>query len=286
MAILINGMKGLGDNIYQRAFIKKMGKVWIDTPWPEIYEDLPVKFVSTRTTLRTQNKNISKQPRDRFDRFPGGPMKSVSYGSMPIMKGLELKFKFQPAELDLPDYDESPVEGDYVVIRPVTLRREWQAETRNPLPEYIEQSAQILMEQGIKVVSVADLEDGEEWIVGNEPYSDVKFHKGELSVKQLLALIKNAKLVIGGIGWIVPACIAYKTPAWIVCGGNGAWNHPNQITSEQMDLSSIDFIFPDNYCMCASKAHNCDKKITGYRDKFRSYLASRDWDWVSSKGAD
>lgn len=287
MAILINGMKGLGDNIYQRAFIKKMGKVWIDTPWPEIYEDLTnVNFVHTRTNLRTQSKNLDKQSKDRFSMFPGGQTKRVHYGADNIIKGLENAFGFAPGDFDLPDFGDSIIEGQYAVIRPVTIRKEWSAETRNPLPEYIEEAANILKETGIKIISVADIDGINEWIVGNEPYADIKYHNGELGIRELLSLIQNAALVVSPIGWAVPACIAAKTPAWIVCGGNGALNHPNHITHESMDLSNIDFILPDNYCMCASKAHNCDKKITGYRDKFRSYLASRDWDRVSSKGAD
>ena len=45
--MIVRGMKGLGDNIYQRAFVKRLpGPVYLETPWPELYEDLPgVKFV-------------------------------------------------------------------------------------------------------------------------------------------------------------------------------------------------------------------------------------------------
>lgn len=284
MAILINGMKGLGDNVYQRAFVKQLGKVWIDTPWPEIYEDLPnVNFVHSRTNLRTQAKNISKQHMERFSNFPGGTVKSVHYGVNNIIKGLEQSFGIAPGEFDLPDFGESPVEGEYAVIRPVTIRKEWVAETRNPLPEYIEQAANILKEKGVKIVSVADVDGVNEWIIGNEPYADIKYHSGELGIKELLSLVQHASLVVSPIGWAVPACIAAKTPAWIVCGGNGGYNHPSHITDERMDLSNIEFAIPDNMCMCTLKAHNCDKKITGHSDKFRAYLASRDWGRVSSK---
>lgn len=287
MALLINGMKGLGDNIYQRAFVKNLGKVWLDTPWPELYEGLTnVSFVHSRTTLRTQKKNIARQSSGVFKNFPGGTVKAIRYGNENIIEGMTKAFGVRCSKLDLPDYGMPPVDGEYAVIRPVTLRKEWMAETRNPLPEYMEQAAEELREAGIKVVSVADLQQGEEWIVGNEPYADAKFHKGELGVRQLLSLIKNASLVVGGVGWIVPACIAYQTPAYIVCGGNGGWNHPNHITHQSMNLTNIKFELPDNFCMCATKAHDCDKKITGYRDKFRAYLASRDWGRLSPTGTD
>ena len=56
-------MKGLGDNIYQRAFVKEYVKkhrnISLDTPWPEIYKDIPnVNFIRPQTNLRTQSKNI------------------------------------------------------------------------------------------------------------------------------------------------------------------------------------------------------------------------------------
>lgn len=285
MATMIHSMKGLGDNIYQRAFVKKYSKVWIDTPWPELYQDIQgVNFIQPKTILRTQFKNIDRQDKRIYSRFPGGTMKSIKYGLDNIIEGMAKAFGFPPDEFDLPDFGESPVSGEYALIRPVTLRSEWMAESRNPLPQYIVEASLELRSAGIKIVSVADLEKGQEWIVGGKPYADIEFHKGELDVKQLMALTKNASLVVGGIGWIVPACVAYKQHAWIICGGNGGFNHPSHITHECMDLSRINFVMPDNFCMCSRKDHNCDKTITGHRNKFRAYLASRGWDRISPQG--
>ena len=60
--IAIRGMAGLGDNIFQRAFIKSLVKsqeVLLETPWPELYQDLPnIKFIKPNTRLRTQAKNL------------------------------------------------------------------------------------------------------------------------------------------------------------------------------------------------------------------------------------
>ena len=57
--IYIAGMMGLGDNIYQRSFIKLLdGDIYLRTPWPEIYKDLRNVFpVKSETILRTQRKN-------------------------------------------------------------------------------------------------------------------------------------------------------------------------------------------------------------------------------------
>ena len=56
-ALLIRGQWGLGDNILGRAFIKELAKVhtlYLETPWPEIYSDLEVRFVRGQRNLRTQ----------------------------------------------------------------------------------------------------------------------------------------------------------------------------------------------------------------------------------------
>jgi hypothetical protein len=279
-------MKGLGDNIYCRALVKQIGMAYVDTPWPELYEDLPVKFCQSRTALRTQAKNLARQPQGRFERYPGGEIKSIKYGREGIIPGMEDCFGVEFKSIDLPSFNESPVDGRYAVIRPATLRSEWKATSRNPNPDYICEAAEELRKKGITVVSVADLEDGKEWIVGEEPYSDIKFHKGELNVKQLLSLVENSWLVVGGVGWIVPACIAYNVESWIIYGGYGSYNHPEKLTHPLMDLSKQHYILPDNFCLCDSREHVCGKKITGHRDKFRAYLASRGWDRVSSKRAD
>jgi hypothetical protein len=55
--LFIEGMLGMGDNIYQRAFVKQLpAGTYIRTAWPELYEDLPVLPVRSFTTLRTQRK--------------------------------------------------------------------------------------------------------------------------------------------------------------------------------------------------------------------------------------
>lgn len=55
--IYIDGMLGMGDTIYQRAFVKQLpAGTFIKTAWPELYEDLPVNAVRSDTALRTQRK--------------------------------------------------------------------------------------------------------------------------------------------------------------------------------------------------------------------------------------
>lgn len=43
--VLVQGMHGLGDGIYQRAFLRNLPGAYVETPWPELYADLDVKPV-------------------------------------------------------------------------------------------------------------------------------------------------------------------------------------------------------------------------------------------------
>ena len=269
--MIIHGMRGLGDNLFMRPFIKALPKpVYLDTPWPEIYAGIDgVHFIRPQTNLRTQAKNIARHttwtmPPTRQ------PTRQIRYGTEGIIPGMIASFGVMPGEFDLPPLPPSPESGQYVVVRPATVRSEWRADTRNPDPWYIALAAVEAMKRGYRVICVADLEDGKEWLEGiHPPPADVYHLKGELPVEQLLALVKGAAAVIGGIGWIVPAALAAKVPAWIICGGQGGFNSPQQICPPG---STITFAVPDNFCRCRLKQHNCDKRISDYDSKLTAWV--------------
>ena len=63
-SLLIRGQWGLGDNIFARPIVRAcVAKydVWLETPWPELFEDLPIRFVAARRDLRTQMRNVARQ---------------------------------------------------------------------------------------------------------------------------------------------------------------------------------------------------------------------------------
>lgn len=267
--MIIHSMKGLGDNIYQRAFLKNMpGTIYLDTPWPELVADLPhVQCVKPQTNLRTQAKNIARHTTWRMPPTKQ-PARHIRYGTEGIIPGMIASFGVMPGAFDLPPLPPSPEKGKYVVVRPATVRSEWRADTRNPDPFYIDAACREAGRRGYRVVSVADLVEGVEWPVGQLPYARVKYHKGELPVEQLLSLVANAAAVIGGIGWLVPAALSAKVPAWIICGGQGGFNAPELICPAE---STITFAVPDNFCRCKLKQHNCDKRISNYDSKLATW---------------
>jgi hypothetical protein len=268
--MIIHSMKGLGDNLFQRPFIKALPKpVYLDTPWPEIYSDIPgVHFIRPQTTLRTQAKNIARHA-DWVMPPTRQPTRQIRYGAEGIISGMAACFGVAPGAFDLPPLPPSPEQGRYVVVRPATVRSEWRADTRNPDPEYIYRGVWEARLRGYRVISVADLVEGQEWLVGPADYpADKRYHKGELPVEQLLSLVANASAVIGGIGWLVPAALAARVPAWIICGGQGGFNAPELICPAG---STITFAVPDNFCRCRLKQHNCDKRISDYDSKLAQW---------------
>jgi hypothetical protein len=287
--IFIRSMWGLGDNIFQRPFVRAAvahcGEVYIDTPWPELYSDMPLKFVRNPVRegrLRTQTKNVRKQPPSIWVTPPKLIEEvQVGYGrdlmgSRNIPQAMErsLPLRGAPFVFDLPNMGSHRFAGQMrpiAVVRPVTVRHEWRNEARNPRPQYIAEIAGMLMQTHF-VVSIADLSAGHEWAIAPLPPAHVQLHHGELAVRELMALVRDADAVIGGVGWIVPATIALKTDCFVILGGMLGHNAPNKITDSRMDLSRIGFADPDRPCGCVDMHHKCDKTISNLSAQFDSWL--------------
>ena len=276
------GMQGLGDNIFQRPFIKALAREWdvfLETSWPELYVDLPVKFVNPQTRLRTQAKNAARSKIQWVSRPVGcKQVKRNSYvnafrGGRSITAGMEESFgiKLNAADFDLPPLplvaqNDKPL----AFVRPVTLRREWHNAARNPEPKYIAEIVETLRDSHY-IVTVADLEPNAEWLIGPPIRADHAFICGELNVMDMLALLAASDIVIGGVGYIVPASIALKRHCFVVLGGQGGHNAPDKILDRRLDCSRIGFATPENFCRCTSMRHNCNKMISNLHDQWRNY---------------
>lgn len=267
-AIFIRGMQGLGDNIYQRSVLREITAerdVYLETPWPQLYRDLPVQCVPRLTKLRTQAKNVMRTDLAWGKPPPSAlPLTNLHYVNRPgsVIAALLEAYGIQRERLtfDLPRFEPLPARRPYIVMRPSTLRHEWMAASRNPRSEYLVLASEKLRRY-FHIVSVADLA-AVEWADGPLPYADEVFHKGELRVEQLLALIAGAAGVVGGVGWIVPAAIAYGVPLCLIYGGWGAHNGPARILDYRLNLENVYQILPDRFCLCANRAHTCDKTIS------------------------
>jgi hypothetical protein len=298
MHLYIEGMLGLGDNIFVRPFVRAQmahyESVKLRTSWPELFEDIPgLKFVRPTTKLRTQSKNILR--RDAVESFWSIPPRiddattrrvKVSYGhhslvTQGITRSLErfLPLRRAPYVLDLPDFRrfEPGLTGGrpLAVVRPVTVRSEWRNEARNPLPEYVAKLAAGLMDTHT-VVSVADLQPDAEWLTGEAPPAHVRYHNGELDVRALLGLVQSADVVFGGVGWIVPAGIAAGVNTFVIHGGHGAHNAPHVITDPRMNLERYGYALPLEFCKCHRMTHDaCNKTIPTFTAQWNRFALRR-----------
>jgi hypothetical protein len=283
------GMQGLGDNIFQRPFIHALSRtnnIWLETSWPELYADLPIKFVRPMggySHLRTQNKNIARsrvvwQPRPtRFQRVRNSYQHAFQMG-LCIIVGMEQSFgiKLDPQLFYLPRLPAVPVKTDKPIafVRPVTLRSEWFNSARNPEPQYLLDIVEALRPTH-HIVCVADVVGREEYFVGQPPKGDTEFMHGELPAMDMLALLAASDIVIGGVGFIVPASLALKKDCFVILGGQGGHNAPHRVLDPRLDCSRIAFATPGNFCQCTNMRHECSKTIPDLMQQFCRFLDQR-----------
>lgn len=292
-ALFIEGMKGLGDCIYQRAVIRRVpGPVVISTPWPQLLADLPNVRCARPPghNLRTQMKNeLANEPAGGWAPRPATIGRNqIGYGpaefrrGLTILQAMELKLqgRGQPLTLDLPSSRKARLpagaisERPIAVIRPVTIRSEWRNESRAPDPAVICEISQRLM-RSHHVVLIGDLAPGREWLVGDLPAHHSSFMHGELDIMQLIALLRSSDLAVGGVGWIVPMALAARSRLYCVLGGNGGANRPEVITDPRLDASRIGWAYPDRFCPCYDMAHQCNKRISHPLPAFEKWASDQ-----------
>jgi hypothetical protein len=289
-AFLVKGMLGLGDNVYQRSIVRALAAradVYLLTPWPELYEDIPrVRFVAVETTLRTQGKNLARQQGRRWAVAPTGTrFLRIEYNSRldrckTMLASMAWTASSAPiASMELPAFDPpasvlaAAAGRPVAVVRPATVRAEWANPARNPKPEYLAQAAAALREAGFFVASIADLQDKAEWLVGDPPPADLNLHRGELAVRELLGLVRIAAAVVGGVGWLVPVSVCYRTPCLILGGGAGGWNAPEIVVDPRwMPADQLTWVLPEPYCRCRDNRHACAKDVPDFGGRLEAWV--------------
>jgi ADP-heptose:LPS heptosyltransferase len=277
-SILIRGHHGLGDNLHQRAIVRQLlaagNDVWIETPWPSVYHDLPVHTVAKPSALRTQAKNLTREA-DRFSKEPvprDAKVIQLRYSGDGVRRtGSVLAAMscpgFDPAVADfrLPvpyiwDVRAKIACYDYgwdgrkplLLYRPLVERAEFASGAlRNP-----DAAAYAALFKSIRskyfVVSVADLEPNKEWIVGERIEADARFHRGELSFEALAGLASLANLVFCAPGFATVLAQAVETPCVTVFGG---YERGNSFSAGMSPYLAIE---PVEACDCF--AGNCPKQ--------------------------
>jgi hypothetical protein len=159
-------------------------------------------------------------------------------------------------------------------VRPVTVRTEWFNSARNPEPQYILDLVEALRPTH-HIVCVADILPGAEYFVGQPPRGDTEFVRGELPAMNMLALLAASDIIIGGMGFIIPAALALKKDCFVVLGGQGGHNAPSRVLDPRLDCSRIGFAAPKDFCQCTNMRHECSKTIPDLMQKFSRFLERR-----------
>jgi hypothetical protein len=246
-------MHGMGDCLHQRAVLRQLMQrysITLETSWPSIYHDLIEEglCVTRRpVALRTQTKNASREsecvlfsPRHAFAR--GGVR--ISYGADQILGSKSKTILEAMCDATGTDYEQAdfrlpvprvweaalweklgplPARAEqypWLVYRPLVARHEWKGSiARNADPAAYEELFASIRDKFF-VVSVADLEDGREWLVSpSGPAPDLALHKGELVFEEMAALFAQANMVFTSSGFAAILGPAVETTTVSIVGG-------------------------------------------------------------------
>jgi len=288
--LYVKSYLGIGDNIYQRPFIKKLAEkhdtIYLDTPIPQIYVDCGknIRYVRPSDSLRTQNKISDELPEVLWTEVPHGtPRIKMGYhfvntagkchqkGDSVIecfdaqVPGADLPrdFKLDVREAWIKEAEDTLSEIGYksrkqmCIIRPCTVRKEWEVPNRNCKPEYI----QLLIDNykdKYTFISIADLEEGLEWTDGQLQGIDHTCHKGEFSWNAIMGLFKIADMVITPVGFALPLAAAVDVKCFVIFGG---YMEPEIVLDRRMGLENMAWVTPDPMCECRDPKHECNLEI-------------------------
>lgn len=290
--ILVNCFEGIGDSIYTRPFIKQLVdegyEVYLKTALPELFSDLGVKFIRPETVKYRAQQRALDSSRVQFEVNPPQVFNRTIYTryypidlkQRGIIGCLERAFGLQVGstqpKLTLPSTLEPhglSLPKKLAIIKPPTLRKEFLAPSRNPLPHYVAWCGKVLKSADYHVVSIADCSQDEEWLEQVELDVDLKLHSGELGLFKTLSLIRDASVVVGGPSFIVPTALATGVPLFIIFGGRGLFDNPHKLLDLRMNLAKVGWSLPDKFCRCDKLVHDCDKTISKLDGDFFSFMA-------------
>ena len=242
----------MGDNLHQRAVVRQLmqtHEIWLESSWASLYHDLieqGLHVIRRPIRLRTQQKNAVRE----LDKFttssppPRTPTIRISYNRAEVIASpsrtvLEAmcqltRCDYATADFSLPIRPEWLAAVDLMIerwrsingsgkplmiYRPLVMRPEWAGSgVRNANPAHYAELLAEIREQFF-IISVADLQPSQEWIVGPQLRADITLHKGELPFELLAALFHRADLVFTSSGFAAILAPAVGTPVVSVIGG-------------------------------------------------------------------
>jgi hypothetical protein len=275
-----------------REFMRKNpdDEFYAVTHWPEIWMVLHDEFggqfkgfVEPAISLRTQRHNLDMQgvetnklyhhpstvevPHALHFTYPDEHrgldiLQMFSKQSHIALEEIDFQVFRQEWEDNLP-HPLSELE-DFCVMRFPSIRKEWPCEARNAAIKSFQTVLETYEAQDFPWVFIGFRDEEEEEIIHPSVFEqDASFHfyeNGELSIPQLFALMRKARLTVASPSFAIPMCCA--------AGGNllclmGGYLPPEAYYKPLMGDAM--FLKPIPFCFCGKRDHQCLNKQIGER---------------------
>jgi len=287
-ALLLHGMHGLGDNLHERALVRELMKsneVWLTTSWPQVFWDMPrLHLVPKKSRICWMAKNevraaalygATQPPRGArtiengyLSMMPRGVKDCGSVlGVMAHVCGVpvgDFRMPIKPewkAKADALLAKLKPTKPLLIYRPPVAISDQNNGSARAKVARNPDLAASHALIAGIRdryfVISLADLMDGIEWLIGPQIKADAEFHRGELDFETIAALTAAANLVFCSPGFALVLAQAVSTPVIAIFGGF----EDARSFSAGARYSPWCAIEPVKPCACWSHGCNHDKAI-------------------------
>jgi hypothetical protein len=288
--LVLNGMHGLGDNLHERAIVRELmrrNEVWLKTSWPQIFWDMerelhllplksPIVWMAkneTRTAAlygRTQPPPGARTISNGYlSRMPKGVKDYGSVlGTMANVCGVPVVGDFR-----MPIAPEWSAKADAVLDRlnptkrlmiyrpPVAISEANRVSAQAKIARNPDLDAYHALVSAIRdryfVISLADMTQVSERLIGPQIEADVEFHHGELDFETMAALTESADLVFTSPCFMTVLAQAVSAPMICVFGGFES----KESFSAGARYSPWLPIEPINPCTCWSPACTHDKTI-------------------------
>ncbi len=294
--IVIRGHLGFGDCLHQRAIVREYmdrgEQVVLETFYSAMYHDLRAKGLKI-IPIKGHPARV-REANAEFDSvsipFAGTQRFKLGYNAETVHRhGSILAAQYARCGLKMPEKPDFslPVPDSWreitktiarwqskpiMVYRPLVLNKLFHCDAR--LPDVDTYAALFeSIRDNYHVVSVCNLGDYGEHIVGPEMPADIKFHKGELAFEELVGLYAEADLAFTCAGFAPVLAQAVGTPVVVVYGGHEGFSTTNSVGRHLAPTLAIE---PDNVCECHAghytrgaggvlvkpeKTHECPKAI-------------------------
>lgn len=299
MTRFIRGMWGTGDQLHTRAVFRelmKAGDVHLESmafaPFYDLVDHgLKISRIAGHAPRVRETTPFRETPLPR-----GASGTRMTYGRDMIHRhGSILAAQFACAGLKMPEQPDFSLPVDemwrpraqrligrwamggkpLLIYRPIVLNTVWNCPARSPDPV-----AYAALFAGLRdrffVVSLANLAEGKEWIVGQEQDVDVKLHHDELDFETMAGLYAEADMVFANPGNATVFAQAVGTPSITVYGGHESFRTTNSVGAHLAPTLAIEPVKP---CECHDRNHDCDKRIEiePAKAKIEAFVSSLLW---------